>query len=75
MPPYEIPYHNVVLSDPTLEDMKKMVVDDHIRPPVDANWKNDEVSYDRKTFILPLSSCAVIKQKLFDHDSDRVKPP
>ena len=43
MPPYEVPYHNVVPNDPSLEDMKKMVVEEGVRPPIDPKWKNDEV--------------------------------
>lgn len=44
LPPYEIAYHNVVPSDPTMEDMKKKVVDEGVRPPLDPSWKNNEVS-------------------------------
>ena len=42
--PCEIPYQYVVPSDPTREDMKKAVVMQKLRPPLDAGWKNDEVS-------------------------------
>ncbi len=41
---HEVPYNNVVPSDPTLEEMRLKVVEEKYRPPVDTTWKNDEVS-------------------------------
>ena len=43
-PPYTIPYQNLVPNDPSFDDMKKVVVTERVRPPLDPNWKNDEVS-------------------------------
>ena len=43
VPSYEVPYENVVPSNPTLEDMKQKVVVERVRPPLDKSWQEDEV--------------------------------
>lgn len=40
---HEIPYSNLVPSDPSLEQMRKVVVTDKVRPPLNPTWKNDEM--------------------------------
>ncbi|GFO20829.1 receptor protein serine/threonine kinase [Plakobranchus ocellatus] len=40
---YHPPFWDVVPHDPTLEDMKKVVVDEGQRPPIPNQWTNDPV--------------------------------
>lgn len=39
---YELPYHDSVPSDPSIEDMRKVVCTDKQRPPIPNRWQ----SYD-----------------------------
>ena len=41
---YQLPYYDMVPSDPTLEDMRKIVCVDRHRPAVPNRWQT-EVSY------------------------------
>ncbi len=43
MPAYGSPYFCIVPDHPTIEDMKKIVVDDEGRPLLEPAWKNSEV--------------------------------
>lgn len=40
---YKIPYYDVVPSDPSFEDMKKVVCDDNYRPSIPNRWSSDMV--------------------------------
>lgn len=40
---YQVPYQNCVPNDPSIEDMKKVVVTQGIRPGIDERWDNHEV--------------------------------
>lgn len=40
---YKIPYYDVVPSDPSFEDMKKVVCDDKYRPSIPNRWSSDMV--------------------------------
>jgi activin receptor type-1 len=40
---YQVPYYDVVPSDPSFEEMKKVVVDSKIRPVVANHWYYDQV--------------------------------
>lgn len=40
---YALPYHDVVPSDPSFEDMHAAVCVKGIRPPVPSRWQDDEV--------------------------------
>ena len=70
---YEIPYQNMVPSDPSMEDMKKKVVDEGARPPIDPNWKEDEVRMDWYLFpkvpVCPLlrGSTVLFNLRIKDH--------
>ena len=39
-----IPYQNVVPSDPSFDDMQKVVCDGRIRPQIPTRWVQDDVS-------------------------------
>lgn len=41
---YKIPYQDVVPSDPSFDDMRKVVVLDNYRPSVPNQWVSDDVS-------------------------------
>ena len=41
---YQIPFYDKVPSDPSFEDMKKVVVDDNQRPVMHNRWAADPVS-------------------------------
>lgn len=40
---YILPYHDVVPSDPTFQDMYEVVCVKNIRPPLPARWQNEDV--------------------------------
>ena len=40
---YQIPFYDKVPSDPSFEDMKKVVVDDNQRPVLPNRWASDMV--------------------------------
>lgn len=40
---YQVPYQNCVPNDPSIEDMKKVVVTQEIRPGIDERWNKHEV--------------------------------
>ena len=42
---YQLPYFDLVPSDPSFEDMKKVVVDDVRRPGIPNRWHQSEVSW------------------------------
>ncbi|KAI1732859.1 protein kinase domain-containing protein [Ditylenchus destructor] len=37
--PYMLPYQNVVETDPTFEQMRRIVCEQRIRPPIEEDWK------------------------------------
>lgn len=41
---YKIPYYDVVPSDPSFEDMRKVVCTDNYRPSIPNRWSSDQVS-------------------------------
>jgi hypothetical protein len=41
---YQIPYYDAVPSDPSFEDMRKLVCTDKLRPVIPNRWSGDEVS-------------------------------
>jgi len=41
---YQLPYFDVVPSDPTHEEMRKVVVTDRRRPDIANRWQNNEVT-------------------------------
>ena len=43
---YEIPYYDMLPSDPSFEDVKKVVVIEKVRPGIPNRWYRDEVSVD-----------------------------
>ena len=42
--PYQIPYHDDVPSDPTFEQMKKVVCTGEIRPKIPKHWEKHETT-------------------------------
>ena len=53
---YQVPYQNCVPNDPSIEDMKKVVVTQGIRPDIDERWKKSEVCNP------PRGGCGNIRQ-------------
>lgn len=41
---FQLPYYDMVPSDPSIEDMKKVVCDQNLRPNVPNQWQSCEVS-------------------------------
>jgi hypothetical protein len=72
---YQVPYQNCVPNDPSIEDMKKIVVTQEIRPGIDERWNNHEViatlcllcAYMQPVQILAQALLAI--NKLFSWDS------
>ena len=40
---FQLPYYDLVPSDPTIEDMRKVVCEQKLRPNVPNQWQNCEV--------------------------------
>lgn len=49
---FQLPYYDLVPSDPTIEDMKKVVCEQKLRPNVPNQWQSCEV---RQTHLLDVS--------------------
>lgn len=45
---YMLPYGNLVGSDPSIEDMHKVLIKQGARPDIPARWKHDNVSINLK---------------------------
>lgn len=45
---YQLPFYDMVPSDPTIEEMKKVVCTDKQRPPIPNRWQSCEVRYELK---------------------------
>lgn len=43
---YKIPYYDVVPSDPSFEDMRKVVCVDNYRPSIPNRWSSDPVRFN-----------------------------
>lgn len=41
---YEVPYHDMVPADPSIEDMRKCVCDDNKRPTIPNPWSDSQVN-------------------------------
>jgi TGF-beta receptor type-1 len=42
---YQLPFYDMVQSDPTIEEMRKVVCLDRQRPSVPNRWQSNEVCY------------------------------
>lgn len=40
---YQLPYHDLVLTDPSYEDMREVVCIKKLRPSIANHWSSDEV--------------------------------
>lgn len=40
---FQLPYYDLVPSDPTMEDMRKVVCEQKLRPSVPNQWQSFEV--------------------------------
>lgn len=45
---YQLPFYDLVPSDPTIEEMRKVVCMDRQRPSIPNRWQSIEVSIDAK---------------------------
>lgn len=43
---YQLPYYDLVPSDPSIEEMRKVVCDQKLRPNVPNWWQSYEVFHD-----------------------------
>ena len=59
---YQLPYYDVVPSDPAWEDMKTAVCDKKIRPTCPNRWHASEVSFSK--FLLDMNSFSFVLQQL-----------
>lgn len=55
MEDYKPPFHDVVPSDPSFEDMKKVVCVDQQRPNIPNRWFSDPVSHRHTPVTLALT--------------------
>lgn len=51
---YKVPFYDVVPSDPSFEDMRKVVCIDNCRPIIPNRWSSDPVSREIDNFIVLL---------------------
>ena len=40
---YQLPYYQFVSHDPSMEDMRKVVCTENVRPPLESWWNSEEV--------------------------------
>lgn len=52
---FQLPYYDLVPSDPTMEDMRKVVCEQKLRPNVPNQWQSCEVR--RET-----PDCCIVRQ-------------
>lgn len=46
---YQLPYYDLVPSDPSFEDMREVVCIKKLRPSFPSRWSGDEVSLEETT--------------------------
>ena len=49
MEEYQLPYHDLVPSDPSYEDMREVVCTKRLRPSFPNRWSSDEVHTNTHT--------------------------
>ena len=49
--PFKLPYSDVVGSDPSLEDMRKVVCEDNLRPNIPNSWSTDPLLSEMSTIM------------------------
>lgn len=54
---FQLPYYDLVPSDPTIEDMRKVVCEQKLRPNVPNQWQSCEV---RQKNLSAASSCKIV---------------
>lgn len=54
---FQLPYYDLVPSDPTIEDMRKVVCEQKLRPNVPNQWQSCEV---RRKNLSAASSCKML---------------
>lgn len=42
---FQLPYYDMVPSDPSIEDMRKVVCDQRLRPSIPNQWQSCEVRH------------------------------
>lgn len=42
---FQLPYNDLVPSDPSIEDMRKVVCEQKLRPNIPNQWQSCEVNY------------------------------
>lgn len=51
---YMLPYANLVGSDPSVEDMRLVLMVQRARPDIPMRWKCDNVSIKKNVFFSPV---------------------
>ena len=69
---YQLPYYDIVPSDPSLEDMRKVVVTERHRPAVPNRWQTVEVSIQQTAFISMIGSTSFWQITLLGYPSIRL---
>lgn len=49
---YQLPYYDLVPSDPSIEEMRKLVCDQKLRPNVPNWWQSYEVFHTRISYTI-----------------------
>jgi len=59
---YQLPFYDLVPSDPTIEEMRKVVCTDRQRPSIPNRWQSIEVSIKEKKVYIKLYTIIVLKK-------------
>lgn len=49
---FQLPYYDLVPSDPTIEDMRKVVCEQKLRPSIPNQWQSCEVRQKSHTDVI-----------------------
>ena len=63
---YQLPYYQYVTHDPSLEDMRKVVCTDKLRPTLSLWWNDDEVGMLTSVILHTVSNCCGSECTLHD---------
>lgn len=62
---YQLPYYDLVQSDPSVEEMRKVVCEQKLRPNLPNRWQSCEVSRTPFFFFFRLYPCTFLFTEFF----------
>ena len=67
---FQLPYYDLVPSDPTIEDMRKVVCEQKLRPNVPNQWQSCEV---RREMVITETAMLTHHQSVYETVKPRYK--